>query len=74
MFNWLNETKHGKMVRTWLTVFVSYMITAFIADGANIFAVDSSDLTVWLSGALTAVLPLVIVYLNPKDDRYGVGS
>ena len=72
MWNWLNGTDAGRMVRSWLNIFVATMITLFITDGADLFAVDSTDLKAWLAAALVAVLPLVVNYLNPRDTRYGI--
>lgn len=72
MWNWLNGTDGGRMVRSWLNVFISTIITLFIADGANLFAVDAVDAEAWLAAAFVAVLPLIVNYLNPRDTRYGL--
>lgn len=72
MWNWLNGTDTGRMVRSWLNIFVATMITLFITDGADIFAVDATDVKAWLAAAFVAVLPLIANYLNPRDTRYGL--
>ena len=60
------------MVKSWVVVFVATILTLFLADGADIFAVDMSDLKAWVSAAVAAVVPLVLNFLNPKDTRYGL--
>ncbi len=72
MLNWLNGTDTGRMVRSWLNVFVATMITLFITDGADIFAVSAVDAKAWLAAAFVAVLPLIVNYINPRDTRYGL--
>jgi hypothetical protein len=71
MWNWLNGTDTGRMVRSWLNVFVSTILVLFVTDGADIFAVDMTDAKAWLAAAFVAVLPLIVNYLNPRDTRYG---
>jgi hypothetical protein len=46
----------------------------FLANGADVFAVDAGDLKTWLAAALASVLPLIITALNPKDSRFGKGT
>ena len=43
MWNWLNYSDNGRMVKSWLVVFVATLLTLFLADGADVFAVDMSD-------------------------------
>jgi hypothetical protein len=43
----------------------------FLADGADVFAVDAGDLRTWLAAGLAAVLPMIITVLDPKDHRFG---
>ena len=71
MWNWLNYTDNGRMVKSWVVVFLATLFTLFLADGADVFAVDASDARAWLAAAFAAVLPLVLNWLNPKDTRYG---
>lgn len=73
MWTWLNENETGKLVYSWLKNFAVVIIAFFIADGADVFAVSADDLKTWLAGALAAVLPTVVNYLNPRYERYGVG-
>lgn len=71
MWNWLNSTEYGQIVFSWLKVFLATILTLFIADGADLFAVDTTDIKAWVAAAFAAALPLVINYINPRDTRYG---
>ena len=71
LWNWLNETALGRAVQSYVKVFASVILGLFLADGANVFAVDASDIKMWLAAGLSAVLPLIITLLNPKDTRFG---
>lgn len=74
MLYWLNETTVGNIFKSYFKVFIAVVIGLFIADGADIFAVDATDLRAWLAAGLAAVLPLVITALDPTDNRFGKGS
>lgn len=71
MWNWLNNTDTGRAVRSYVVSFVTVILGLFIADGADVFAVSSTDLKAWLAAGLAAVLPVIITALNPNDPRYG---
>lgn len=72
MWNWLNNTDAGRAVRSYVVSFVTVILGLFLADGADIFAVSSTDLKSWLAAGLAAVLPVIITALNPSDPRYGI--
>ena len=57
--------------KSYLKVFVSVVLGMFLADGADVFAVDASDLRTWLAAGLAAVVPLLITAIDPKDHRFG---
>jgi hypothetical protein len=57
--------------KSYLKVFAAVVLGLFLADGADVFAVDASDLRTWLAAGLAAVLPMVITLLDPKDHRFG---
>jgi hypothetical protein len=59
---------------SWLRTFAAIILTMFIADGADIFAVDAADLKLWLAGAFAATLPAAVRYLNPADYAFGHGA
>lgn len=74
LWNWLNNTNKGRAVRSYVTSFITVVLGLFIADGADIFSVSMNDVRTWLAAGLSAVLPVIIAALNPKDTRYGIGS
>jgi len=43
----------------------------FLADGADVFAVDMTDIRSWLAAGLASVIPLVLTALDPSDHRWG---
>lgn len=61
-------------IASWLRTFVAIVIAMFIADGADIFAVDSTDLRSWLAAGFAATLPMIVRWLNPQDAEFGRGS
>lgn len=69
--NWFNDTPAGRAVKSYIKVFVSVVIGMFLADGADVFAVDASDLRTWLAAGLAATLPLLVTALDPTDNRFG---
>ena len=72
LWNWLNGTGLGRAVQSYVKVFASVVLGLFLADGANVFNVDASDIKLWLAAGLSSVLPLVLTALNPKDGRFGI--
>ena len=61
-------------VASWLRSFLAIVIAMFLADGADVFAVDAGDLRAWAAAGLAATLPVVVRALNPSDFEFGVGS
>ena len=72
MWNWLNNTDTGRAVRSYVVSFITVILGLFIADGADVFSVSSTDLKTWLAAGLAAVLPVIVTALNPNDPRYGL--
>lgn len=68
---WINETPAGKAVKSYIKVFVAVVLGLFLADGADVFSVDATDLKTWLAAGFAAVLPLVVTALDPTDSRFG---
>lgn len=62
------------LIASWLRAFAAIVIAMFIADGADVFAVDATDIRTWTAAGLAAILPLVARYLNPNDVEFGRGS
>ena len=61
-------------VASWLRSFLAIVIAMFLADGADVFAVDATDLRAYAAAGLAATLPVVARALNPSDFEYGRGS
>lgn len=57
--------------KSYVKVFVAVVLGLFLADGADVFAVDASDLRTWLAAGIASVLPMIITVLDPKDRRFG---
>lgn len=58
---------------SYVKVFLATILALFLADGADVFAVDVNDLRAWLAAGIAAILPVLISALDPRDHRYGVG-
>jgi hypothetical protein len=69
----MNE-KITEIIKSYLKVFIAVVLGLFLADGADVFAVDATDLKTWLAAGLASVLPLVITALDPNDKRWGTNS
>jgi hypothetical protein len=65
------DQKWLEVGKSYLKVFLSVVLGMFLADGADLFAVDAADLRTWLAAGLASVVPLVITALDPKDHRFG---
>ena len=61
-------------IASWIRTFVAIIVAMFIADGADIFAVDATDLRAFLAAGFSATLPAVVRWLNPQDAEFGRGS
>jgi len=61
-------------LKSYAKVFAATVFALFLADGADVFAVDFSDLRTFLSAGLASVLPLIVTALDPNDDRFGAGA
>jgi hypothetical protein len=60
-----------EMLKSYSKVFSATILSLFLASGADLFSVDFADVRVWLSTALSSVLPLIITALDPNDPRFG---
>lgn len=61
-------------VKSYAKVFIAVVLGLFLADGADVFAVDATDLRTWLAAGIASVLPLIITALDPTDHRFGKNS
>jgi hypothetical protein len=65
------DTKYVNLIKSYVKVFISVVLGMFLADGADVFAVDMTDLRSWLAAGLASVIPLVLTALDPSDHRWG---
>jgi hypothetical protein len=63
-----------ELVKSYLKVFISVVLGLFLVDGADLFAVEMTDIRSWLAAGLAAVIPLIITALDPTDHRWGTHS
>lgn len=66
--NWKNA------VKSYVKTFITVVLGLFLVDGADLFAVEATDLRTWLSAGIASVLPLIITALDPNDHRFGKNS
>ena len=68
------STEIKEIIKSYVKVFLTVVLGMFLADGADVFAVDATDLRTWLAAGAAAVLPLIITALDPNDTRWGKNS
>lgn len=68
------KRKWMQAAKSYLKVFLAVVLGLFLADGADVFAVDAADLRTWLAAGLASVLPILITALDPTDNRFGRGA
>lgn len=68
----INWSTVSKVVSDYAAAFISCLIAAYLASGANLFDLGVDGWKGVLASALAAFLPVVYVALNKKNDRYGV--
>ena len=61
-----------KIIKSYVKVFAATFLSLFLVDGADVFAVDYSDMRLWLAAGVASVLPLIITALDSSDDRWGI--
>lgn len=61
----------ARALKSYVKVFLAVVLGLFLADGADVFAVEMSDIRSWIAAGLAAVLPLLITALDPTDHRFG---
>ena len=59
------------MLKSWLKVFLATVFALFLADGADLFGIGADEVRGWLAAGTASVLPLIITWLDPDDDRFG---
>ena len=61
-------------IKSYVKVFLATVLSLFIAEGADVFAVDFADVRTYVSAGLASILPLLITALDPNDSRFGVNA
>lgn len=57
--------------KSWAKVWVATVLGMWLADGADIFSIDRGDIRLYLAAGASAVVPLIITYLDKTDGRFG---
>ena len=52
--------------------FLAAIVTAFMATGGDLFAMDSDTAKGILAAGIASVLPVALRYLNKKDPAFGL--
>ena len=63
--------EHVELIKSYAKVFAAVVRGLFLANGAEVFAVELSDLRTWLAVGLASVIPMLITALDPSDHRFG---
>jgi len=58
-------------IKSWGKVWLATVLGMFLADGADIFSIDKGDVRLYLAAGASAVVPLIITYLDKNDVRFG---
>jgi len=69
-WDWFARSPLASFLRT----FIAIVLAMFLADGADVFAVDSTDVRTWIAAGFAAALPTVIRAINPVDTAFGNGT
>lgn len=59
------------MLGSWLKVFVTTVLTLYLATGKGIFDLDYQSIQDLISAGVASLIPVIINSLNPNDPRYG---
>lgn len=61
-------------VKTYLRAFAAVVLALFLADGADVFAVDATDLRAWLAAGLASCIAVALKALDSTEPEYGRGA
>lgn len=59
---------------SYLKVFVTVLLTQYLAMGKGIFQLDVDSIKILVSGAIASTIPVLINALNKNDPRYGANK
>jgi hypothetical protein len=63
-----------KILQSALNAFIIAIFTQFVANGADLFALDGDTLRTILNAGISSAAWVVFRFINPKDANYGLGS
>lgn len=58
-------------VGSWLRVFLSGMLSAWLLSLTNAATIDFADWQTWVIAGLVSALPVIVAWLNSGDPRFG---
>ena len=61
-------------VGSWLRVFASGVLSAFLLSLTDAAEIDFAAWETWVIAGLISVIPVVVAWLNTADPRFGNGS
>lgn len=64
-------TAQKAMLASYSRSFLASMVTAFMATGGDLFALDSDSAKGILAAGIASVLPVALRYINKKDATFG---
>jgi hypothetical protein len=70
----MDSSKALSALYTVVLVFLATFISVLLANGFDVFNIDIGTLEAAAAAGMTAVLTLIVNFINPKVTRYGVGS
>lgn len=59
---------------TFVKVFIAVLLTAAVADWANVGDITLADWKLWVIAALVSAIPVLVNWLNPVFPMYGRGK
>ena len=59
------------MFGSYLKVFLTVVLSQYLAMGVGIFDLDAESLKTLASAGVASLIPVIINSLNPNDTRYG---
>lgn len=63
-----------KVLSSYVRVFLTAVLTLWIAEGNDIFSLDTAMVKKLVAAGVSAVVLVLVNSLNPKYERYGVGA
>jgi len=59
------------MFGSYLKVFLTVVLSQYLAMGIGIFDLDAESVKTLVSAGIASMIPVIINSLNPNDTRYG---